>query len=129
MPNLITDEGTFESDATMRLAAEQFTRATGWELKPEGLCRGDVCVVTHTRPDLRIGDRVDLRVAAELLNRPLAVDDVTGDAALGESAAARAEEYTARTLSDLVLHDVDGNKFEWKSVGRKKKVLSAWASW
>jgi hypothetical protein len=129
MATLITDEGSHEVDGSLRLTAEQFRDATGWELKSEGLCRGDVCVVTHARPELRADGKIDVRVAAELLNRPLAVDGVTGDAALGESAAARAGEYTARALTDLVLYDVDGNAFEWKRIGRKKKVLAAWASW
>ena len=129
MPTLITDEGTFDLDAKLQLTKQQFARATGWELKPEGLCRADVCVVTHGHPEVRVGDRVDLRVAVELLNRPLAVDDVTGDAALGESAAARADDYQHRTLDDLVLHDLEGNRFEWKAIGRKKKVLVTWASW
>ena len=127
MPTLITDEGSYDVDESLQLTPDEFATATGWELKPEGLCRGDVCVIA--RPDLRTNDRVDLRVAAELLNRPLAVDDVTGDAALGESASTRAQEYESRTLSDLVLNDLDGNPFEWKSIGRKKKVLAAWASW
>jgi hypothetical protein len=129
MPTLITDAGPYDVDASLQLTPQQLAAATGWEWKPEGLCRGDVCVVTHARPDVRVGELVDLRLVAALLIRPLAVDDVTGDAALGESAAARAEEYTGRTLADLVLCDVDGNPFEWKRIGRKKKVLAAWASW
>jgi hypothetical protein len=32
-------------------------------------------------------------------------------------------------IRDLVLRDFDGNDVSWSSIGRKKKLLVAWASW
>ena len=123
MSTLITDTGEHEVDASLLLTGEQLVTATGWELKPQGLCRGDVCVPTAA------GERIDVRVVAELLGRPLAVDDDTGDAALGESAAARAEQLGDCRVDDLVLRDLAGNVVQWSALGRKKKVLVTWASW
>src|SRR5262245_27120678 len=68
---IVTDDHTAAVDATvephtMRLTPEAFLRATAWDLKPEGLCRGDVCVPAHGRPDLLVDGLVDLAVAAEV---------------------------------------------------------------
>jgi hypothetical protein len=32
-------------------------------------------------------------------------------------------------VDDFTLGDVDGNEFRWSSLGRKKKLMFAWASW
>src|SRR5439155_22130569 len=103
-----------EADArpgTLLLSRAVLREFTGWELKPEGLCRADVCVPTHSRPDVQVDGRVDLRVVAELLGRPLAIDEDTAVAALGESAATRAAQLASGRVDDLFLHDIDGKPF------------------
>ena len=70
-----------------------------------------------------------VRVFAELVRQPLAFDEETETAALGESAALRAEQIAAGRVDDLVLRDADGREFAWRQIGRKKKVLVTWASW
>jgi hypothetical protein len=134
MATILTGEDTYEVDAIARpatLLVEPATlrEVTGWELKPEGLCRDDVCVPTGKRPDVRVDGRVDLRVVTELLGRPLAIDEETAVATIGESAATRAAQLAEGRLADIVLHDVDGRPFSWPTIGRKKKVLVTWASW
>jgi hypothetical protein len=114
---------------TLLLTPGALQEVTGWDLKPEGLCRADVCVPTRSRADVQVDERVDLRVVAELLGRPLAIDDDTAVAALGESAATRTAQLASGRVDDLVLHDLDGKPFSWSSLGRKKKLLVTWASW
>jgi hypothetical protein len=127
LATILTDDGPVAVGTLTALTEAELRSVTGFELRPEGLCRADVCVPTHARPDLRTGDGVDARVVAELLGRPLAVDDATGDAVLAASATARAE--AGASVADLVLSDLDGEPFAWSCLGRKKKVLVAWASW
>src|SRR4051812_336195 len=127
MAIVLTGEQIHDVDAavrpgTMLLTPASVTEVTGWELKPEGLCREDVCVPTRSRPHVQVDGRVDLRVVAELLGRPLAIDEDTDVAALGESAATRAAQIASGRVDDLVLHDVDGKPVSWSSLGRKKKV-------
>jgi hypothetical protein len=139
MPTIITDAGAVATtageaefrDGTVLAHADALPRLVGWELKPEGLCRGDVCVPTRTRPDVLVGDRVDLAVVAALMARPFVVDTAFdgGVAVFGESAAARGEQLAARHVDDFELTDAFGDPFRWSSLGRKKKVLVAWASW
>ena len=134
MAKILTGEDTHEVDAvarpaTLLLDPATLREVTGWELKPEGLCRDDVCVPTRSRPDVRVDGRVDLRVVAELLDRPLVIDADTAVAAIGESAATRAAQLAEGRLDDIVLQDLDGRSFSWPEIGRKKKVLVTWASW
>jgi hypothetical protein len=117
MTTIPTADGLVDTDT--------LARTTGWELKPEGLCRGEVCVPTHGHPEVSVDGRVDLRVVASLLRRPLALDEETGDAVLGDSE----QHVSYGRLDDLELRDRAGAPFEWRAIGRKKKVLVAWASW
>ncbi len=134
MATILTGEAIYDVDAearpgTLLLTPSALAAVTGWELQPEGLCRDDVCVPTRKRPDVQVDGRVDLHVVAELLGRPLVIDEETGVAAVGESAATRAAELASGRVGDLELYDVDGDAFAWSAIGRKKKVLVTWASW
>jgi hypothetical protein len=130
---IVTDDGETTVDATrangsVRLAAAALARATGWDLMPEGLCRDDVCV--PVRDTLVVDDAIDLRGFAEALRRPLVVDDEVDLAVLGASTVDRAAEREGmRVPADLALRDLDGNVHVWGELGRKKKLLFAWASW
>src|SRR4051794_17705254 len=106
MPTVITDEGEHAVADPARLTPAELTAITGFELKPEGLCRDDVCVPTRGRRAAGI----DRRVGAELVGGPLAIDDEPGHAALGVSAAARASDPR---VDDLILRDVEGETFAW----------------
>jgi hypothetical protein len=103
--------------------------ALGWELKPEGLCRDNVCVPVRDRARLMVGERLDVGAVADALGRLAVVDAEVGIAALalpkeGRRAALREHRAPAFTLPDLdgVEHALD----EWHG---KKKLLVAFASW
>jgi hypothetical protein len=104
------------------LAAEALHEATGWELKPQGLCRGGTCVpAALTEP-------VSLAEVAALLDRPLVhheLDDLVV-AVLGEPAGAGVE--TGATAPPLALRDVDGREVPVAVPGAKTAVV-AWSTW
>ena len=134
MTTILIDDRTLDVDAVVRAGTLLLTSTTlrdvcGWELKAEGLCRDDVCVPTRSRPDVEVDGLVDLGVVADVLGRPLVFDDDASVAALGESAATRAAQLADARVDDLALRDLDGGTFVWASIGGKKKVLVAWASW
>jgi hypothetical protein len=113
----------------LRLAPAEVARALGWELRPEGLCRGDVCVPVRDRAMLVDDDGISLAALARVLDRPLAVDVDEGVAVLGASAAGRAARLASREAPDLTLPDLDGRLHSLRDQRGKKTLLIAWASW
>jgi hypothetical protein len=104
---------------------EELERQTGWELKPEGLCKDDRCVPL---PDGSGTDGVvDLTVVAERLGMPLVHDERQELWALGPEAGDRV--LASAELPPIVLTDVDGRPFDLASLRGEKVLIAAWASW
>src|SRR4051794_21026121 len=64
---------------------------TGWALKPEGACLGDVCVpLPRGREDEFVrAERFNITALARHLDQPVAHDAESSTWAIGESAGAR----------------------------------------
>ncbi len=112
----------------LELTSAELADGTGWELKPEGLCRDERCV-PFPDPD---GERtapgvVDVRAVAERLRMPLVADDRHGLWALGPEASGRVLD--SAQLPPIVLPDADGVPFDVASLRGSKVVIAAWASW
>ena len=105
-----------------------FEAGTGWALKPEGACKGEICV--SLSPDARAHDgRVDVRVVAEQLGMPLVEDRARGLWALGPETAVTGRVLTTAVAPELELPDVDGKLFKLSSLRGQKVLLVAWSSW
>src|SRR2546423_15010694 len=70
------------ADGRLLVAPERLVDALGWELKPQGLCRDDVCVPVRDQAVLFRGEDLDLSAVAAALGRPAVVDAAPGMAAL-----------------------------------------------
>ena len=103
--------------------------ATGWVLKPEGLCKGDACVPLVGRAVDAGAGRVTLSEWAAALRRPLAVDADHAVVAIVPPAAERSVALVGGDAPDLVLPDVDGQLHAFADQAGKKRVLVTWASW
>jgi hypothetical protein len=103
-----------------------FEAGTGWTLKPEGLCRGDVCVPLPA--EAVTGDGVNVEVVAGRAGMPIVHDVDRGVWALGPAAVTGHTLATAQA-PDLELPDRDGNPFKLSSLHGRKVLLVAWASW
>ena len=108
------------------VTTEEFAAATGWDPKPQGLCRGEVCVPA---PGARRDDgTVDVLAAARRLGMPVVRDDLHAHTAIGPGST------TGRTLStaaapDPELIDRTGAPFRLSSLHGRKVLLVAWASY
>ena len=113
-----------------RLEADpaEFAERTGWEIKPEGACRAEVCVPLPAAARATNGE-LDVKVVAERLGMPLVHDDAHGVWALGPETAVNGRALPSAVAPDLVLPDVNGNEFRLSSLRGQKVVLTAWASW
>ena len=102
--------------------AHEFEARTGWAIKPEGACKGDVCVPLPSGP-LRVS------VLSERLGMPVVRDDAHGLVALGPATVGSGRALTTAVAPELELPDKDGNPFRLSSLLGQKVLLVAWASW
>jgi hypothetical protein len=99
---------------------ERFAEGTGWQIKPEGACKAEICV-----PLERTGG-FDLAAAAQRLGMALVHDEPSGLWALGpESLGDRA--LASAEAPELVLDDISGREFRLSSLRGQKVLLVAWA--
>jgi hypothetical protein len=116
-------------DDTLLVAVDDLAGATGWTLKPEGLCRDEVCVPVRDRAALVHDDRIDLRGFAAALGRPLALEPAAALAVLGEAPDAVGTQLASLTAPPFTLPDLDGNPVALSDFAGRKRLLVAWASW
>lgn len=107
-----------------RVPVEEFETGTGWSLKPQGACRGDVCVPLPAE-SVRDGE-VDVAAVAARLGMPVVADVDAGLWALGpETLSGRA--LPSAEAPELVLPDLDGHEFRLSSLRGQKVVIVSWA--
>jgi len=105
---------------------DELAARTGWEVKPEGACKDQVCVPL---PDeARDGDRLVARVVAERLGMPVLEDPAHGLLALGP-ATVTGRALESAMAPELELPDLEGNPFRLSTLHGRKVLLVAWASW
>ena len=114
---------------TVLLSPAALEKATGWDLMPEGLCRGEVCVPRRDGDGVLVDDQIDLAAFAALMQRPLAYDADAGIAVLADAPASHAAAFDARLAPAWTLPDLDGNPVSSSDFVGRKKLLVAWASW
>jgi hypothetical protein len=93
-------------------------RQIGWDLKPEGLCRSDVCIA--------LLDRTSVHALAAALRRPLAEAPEHGLMALGPEVG---RALTTARAPELTLPDWRGGEFSLGALLGKKVLVVAWAPW
>jgi hypothetical protein len=114
------------------LSLEDLTAATGWERKPQGLCRGELCVPIP--PDRKAAfispdDRFNLAEFARYLEQPVVHDDEADVWVFGEAASARRAALRSLDAPDFRLPDLDGTLHSLSDYRGKKVLLLSWASW
>jgi hypothetical protein len=108
------------------LTPTELHRKTGWEIKPEGACQGDVCVPLPG-VEQRSDGTIDVSAFAERLGMPIARDEAHEVWALGPRAGGHV--LASATAPDIVLDDFNGKAFDVATLRGRKVLLIAWASW
>lgn len=106
----------------LHVPVERFETGTGWALKPEGACRGEICVPLPPPA----GELVDVEAVAGRLGMPLVHDEGAGLWALGP-ASLEGHALPTAVAPELELPDVDGRPFRLSSLRGQKVLLVAWA--
>ena len=129
LKNVLTEEGEFELDAItgLQIAPQDLERATGWAVKPQGLCKGDLCVpMTDSQ---RTDGRIDAAAFWRRLGNPVLSDEADETWVLGAGATERSDALGSLDAPDFELPDVNGIPRRLSSLRGKKVFLATWASW
>lgn len=115
------------------LPLDELQTATGWELKPQGVCLGEICVPLPAGREnefLRAdGHQLNLAALAHQLGQPVVHDDAHKVWFFGEAAGARSNTLSSLQAPDFTLPDLDGRSHSLSDYRGKKILLTAWASW
>ena len=111
------------------ISLDDFARATGWQLKPQGLCIAEICVPVRDAKTLTNQKQIDLVEFARVTKQNIVVDQERKVAALGEHADTRSEAMTTLDAPDFTLPDIHGKQVSFSDFNRRKRLLLAWSSW
>jgi hypothetical protein len=142
-PVIIFDGKSTELSAASPFAQSQdlwvtfadLTRATGFELKPQGVCRAELC---FPLPPARNAEFVSKRGAdtwfnlsafARLLRQPVARDASFNAWYFGPRPAAQNEFLSSLKAPDFTLPDMNGKQHSLTDFRGKKVLIVTWASW
>ncbi len=128
---LETERPSDRPSAELWLSADALRDLTGWQLKPEGLCRDEVCVPLRepARQKLVDGDQVHASGLWQELERPVLHDEAESTWVLGEAALDRSRQLDSLEAPDFALPDITGKLHSLSEHRGKKVLLVTWASW
>jgi hypothetical protein len=127
--SLAADAATVAGPDRILVSKTALNESLGWELKPEGLCQGDVCVPVRDRETLGGEEGIDLGVFAQLLGRPVVIDSDERVAALGTATSSRIDSMATLEAPEFELPDLAGEMHTLSEHRGKKVLLIAYASW
>ncbi len=123
-----SDEITVADPARPAIPEAALEATLGWDLQPEGLCQGPMCIPVDQSALVR-EDGLVLGVLAGALQRPLVTDEKHAVASLGASHHDRGDALASLEAPDFTLPDLDGNLHSLSDQRGKKVLLVAYASW
>jgi peroxiredoxin len=128
---LIDDAGAIHelSGEPWQVDATELAAASDWQLKPEGLCRGAVCIPLRGRTITADEGRIDLLGWAQALGYAVAYDDSRAAFAVASPPDVARAAGVGDEAPDLELPDVDGAMHRLSDAAGRKRVLVTWASW
>ena len=135
MVTVLTETSSVETQAQpgaqLWLSPDDAVAATGWTLKPEGLCQDDICVPVPAGQEERfVADgKVNLSSFWEHMGKSSAATEAGDVWFLGEGAQARNEALLSLQAPDFTLPDFEGKPHSLSDFRRQRVLLITWASW
>ena len=129
MTVILSPTGEHKVKATdgLWMSAADAAKATGWTLKPEGMCFAERCVPL---PATAVkGGQVDVAAFWTKFGGPVVAAESGEVWALGAPADERNASLDGLQAPDFTLPDVDGKSRTLSQLRGKKVFLATWASW
>jgi hypothetical protein len=102
-------------------------RVNGFEVKPQGACRADVCVPIPKT--MRHGDWFDLTAFAKKAGQAVVADTEARVWSFGEIQALHGSFLNSRVAPEVTIPDRRGHPVKLSDFRGKKVLLVTWASW
>ena len=122
-----TDQHKVSAHDGLWMSAKDAETVTGWTLKPEGMCRDDLCVPLPASAVK--GSEVDVEAFWQKLGGPVIASEEGDVWALGAPADERNAALGGLQAPDFTLPDIDGMPRTLSELRGKKVFLATWASW
>lgn len=108
---------------SLTISRPEFEAGTGWLLKPEGACKGDVCIPLAEPPT---SDEVDVTSLTTQMGLPVVADDKHQIWAVGPDATG-SRTLVSAMAPELRLPDLEGNEISLSSLRGQKVLMVAWS--
>ena len=136
MPDILTEDRDIAVEARgaspgLWLDAASFADVTGYEVKPEGMCKGPICVPVPRGAASYVDEAGYIDAAAFWRHiGNIAVSDATGETwAFGAGAGERRQALETLEAPDFELPDFDGRMHRLSDYRGRRVFLASWASW
>src|SRR5258705_13198284 len=137
MVTLLTESGEHEvtgaepSTEGLWCSANDAIQATGWAAKPEGLCKGQICVPLPggRAREFVDGGRINLAALWRHLGQPAVRSERGHVWVLGEGAREHQAALASLEAPDFALPDPTRRMHRLSDYRAKKVFLVTWASW
>lgn len=136
MPDILTEDREIAVEARrappgLWLDAASFADVTGYEVKPEGMCKGPICVPVPRGPASYVDEAGHIDAAAFWRHiGNVAVSDAAGDTwAFGAGAGERRQTLETLEAPDFELPDFNGRMHRLSDYRGRRIFLASWASW
>jgi hypothetical protein len=138
-PNALGQSQLPKTSDNLWVAFEDLTRATGFEVKPQGVCRAELCfpLPAARRSDFitRLGSKTaqqqwfNLTAFARLLHQPVAHDVALNIWYFGPRPEVQNNFLASFQAPNFTLPDMDGKPHSLSDFRGKKVLIVTWASW
>ena len=124
-----------EASPDLWVTTADLTRVTGFALKPQGVCRDEVCIPLPKAREREFlkrrsgGTWFNLSAFARLLKQPSAHDETLWVWYFGERPVQRAARTASLQAPEFALPDRGGKTHALSDFRGKKVLLITWASW
>jgi hypothetical protein len=116
-----------KNPSSLWISKRDLPRVNGFEVKPQGACRADVCVPIPKT--MQQGDWFDLTAFAKKAGEAVVADVETHVWSFGEIQTLRGSFLNSRVAPDVAIPDRHGRPVKLSDFRGKKVLLVTWASW
>jgi hypothetical protein len=109
------------------IGTRDLSAVNGFEVKPEGVCRADVCIPISN--EMLRGDAFNVSAFAKRIGQAVVADTDAGVWSFGEIPLLRGSFVEGRRAPDITVPDRAGRPVHLADLRGRKVLVVTWASW